>query len=879
MGSNGGEHIKISGNDAAECSETTIQIKIKTLDSQTFTLRVDKRVPVPELKDKIASVTGVLSEQQRLICRGKVLKDDQLLSAYRILSFFMLLLCSTFSVVKLYVEDGHTLHLVVRQPVPPTPESSSDQPGDTTASTGNNPGNRVGPGMVVGTFNISEPGDGAFPDLNRIVSAVLNSFGVTRFGSAPESIDLNQPPSERLVTALGLSGLRTPGSLHSDQATSTAGPVEPLQPPYCSIFHVHTFVAGYTRFIDYFVAVLEPLEARIFASAGGQNANSRNIGPPLSNGIDIEAAPCSSDSRGLLTPEFLAEVISSTRQLLVEQATECLLELAGQLDRHASVADALERSRIQSNAIRSGALFQNLGALLLELGRAIMTLRMGQTPADALVNAGPSVFISSAGPNPIMVQVPLPFQPGASFGSVPVGTVQHGSGLPGGSVSPSFLPRNIDIRIRTGSVFPRREPTGSQPQGQGAPVSTNSVDSGEREAAGLDSSSHNREPQLRAIPIRTFIGPASVGRGSDSSRGSIGILYPVLARVQHVTSTNPNGTRASQVSDQHHVPDVNSEQSIPDSTTQQQNTGVLGGLANLPMTTFSGNGTSPAEVLSDRGFPAQEQSGLEQLLRTIFPGEHAPSDNANPTGSVPSHSETAQVVDTSQEAASIVSDEAMFLSNILRQVMPIISENTGAAQDMPSVEGANSVDTRGDDEGASSRRRRSPQSQQNSKRQRTEKAFLKQPKLKKSGKGKAPGKGGNRYWKSIGLGFKTPREAIEDSSVPGAWQAPLSTYIDKKCPFTGNVSVRGRILAGTCHSAKMMRTIIVRRNYLHWVKKYQRYEKRHSNIPAHISPCFRVKEGDHVIIGQPLSKTVRFNVLKVIPAGSSGRGKKAFTGM
>ncbi|CAN4100829.1 unnamed protein product [Withania somnifera] len=79
----------------------------------------------------------------------------------------------------------------------------------------------------------------------------------------------------------------------------------------------------------------------------------------------------------------------------------------------------------------------------------------------------------------------------------------------------------------------------------------------------------------------------------------------------------------------------------------------------------------------------------------------------------------------------------------------------------------------------------------------------------------------------------------------------------------------------------MHRTIIVRRNYLHYVKKYQRYEKRHSNIPAHISPCFRVKEGDYVIIGQcrPLSKTVRFNALKVIPAGSAGGGKKAFTGM
>ncbi|KAL0311739.1 UNVERIFIED_CONTAM: Ubiquitin-like domain-containing protein CIP73 [Sesamum radiatum] len=479
MASTGGEHIKTSGNDAAECSETTVEIKIKTLDSQTFTLRVDKRVPVPELKDKIASVTGVLSEQQRLICRGKVLKDDQLLSAY-------------------HVEDGHTLHLVVRQPVPPTPESSSDHPGcaagylnikllvfgagDTTASTGNNPGNRVGPGMVVGTFNISEPGDGAFPDLNRIVSAVLNSFGVTRFGSAAESIDLNrttqsptsprgstdnvflcqQPPSERLATALGLSGLRTSGSLHSDQAPSTAGPVEPLQPP--------VIPDSLTTLLQY----LSHLRREFCASAGGQNANSRNVGAPGNNGNDVESAPCSSVSRGLLTPEFLAEVISSTRLLLVGQATECLSELAGQLNGHASVADALERSRIQSQSIRSGALFQNLGALLLELGRAIMTLRMGQTPADALVNAGPSVFISSAGPNPIMVQ-PLPFQPGASFGSVPVGTVQHGSGLPGGSVSPSFVPRNIDIRIRTGSVFSRREPTGSQPQGQGAPVSSNSV--------------------------------------------------------------------------------------------------------------------------------------------------------------------------------------------------------------------------------------------------------------------------------------------------------------------------------------------------------------------------------------------------------------------
>eukprot|EP00850_Spirogloea_muscicola_P014047 SM000098S25127 [mRNA] locus=s98:327897:329025:- [translate_table: standard] len=135
-----------------------------------------------------------------------------------------------------------------------------------------------------------------------------------------------------------------------------------------------------------------------------------------------------------------------------------------------------------------------------------------------------------------------------------------------------------------------------------------------------------------------------------------------------------------------------------------------------------------------------------------------------------------------------------------------------------------------------------------------------------------PGKGGVRFVRNVGLGFKTPKEAIN------------GTYIDKKCPFTGNVSIRGRILSGTVKRFKMTRTITVRRDYLHFVPKYQRYEKRHSMLAAHVSPCFRVKEGDKVIVGQcrPLSKTVRFNVLRVIPMGSSDGGtgaKKAFSAM
>nr|CCA19404.1 40S ribosomal protein S11 putative [Albugo laibachii Nc14] len=141
----------------------------------------------------------------------------------------------------------------------------------------------------------------------------------------------------------------------------------------------------------------------------------------------------------------------------------------------------------------------------------------------------------------------------------------------------------------------------------------------------------------------------------------------------------------------------------------------------------------------------------------------------------------------------------------------------------------------------------------------TEKAFQKQEGVFLASKKYVNKKKGPRKFKDIGLGFKTPKAAIEGQ------------YIDKKCPFTSNVSIRGRILKGVVLSTKMKRTIIVRRDYLHYVKKYKRFEKRHKNVAAHVSPCFRVKEGDVVTIGQcrPLAKTVRFNVLEVLPASET----------
>jgi small subunit ribosomal protein S11e len=104
----------------------------------------------------------------------------------------------------------------------------------------------------------------------------------------------------------------------------------------------------------------------------------------------------------------------------------------------------------------------------------------------------------------------------------------------------------------------------------------------------------------------------------------------------------------------------------------------------------------------------------------------------------------------------------------------------------------------------------------------------------------------------------------------------LLRYVDKKCPWTGNVSIRGRILKGRVVSNKMNRTVVVRRDSLHYIKKYNRYEKRHRNTAAHASPAFLIKEGDTVTIGEcrPLSKTVHFNVVEHFSESGGGSIQK-----
>jgi len=87
---------------------------------------------------------------------------------------------------------------------------------------------------------------------------------------------------------------------------------------------------------------------------------------------------------------------------------------------------------------------------------------------------------------------------------------------------------------------------------------------------------------------------------------------------------------------------------------------------------------------------------------------------------------------------------------------------------------------------------------------------------------------------------------------------------DPNCPFHGYLKIRGRVLEGVVVSDKMEKTVIVRRDFMRYIPKYKRYERRHSHIPAHNPPCIDAHENDRVKIAEcrPLSKTVSFVVVQ-----------------
>lgn len=98
--------------------------------------------------------------------------------------------------------------------------------------------------------------------------------------------------------------------------------------------------------------------------------------------------------------------------------------------------------------------------------------------------------------------------------------------------------------------------------------------------------------------------------------------------------------------------------------------------------------------------------------------------------------------------------------------------------------------------------------------------------------------------------------------------APKKSCNDERCPFHGNLKVRGKLLTGRAVSTAGKSFVVVQMEFLHKVGKYSRGERRRSRLSAHLPACIEVREGDRVTIGEcrPLSKTISFVVV------AAGRG-------
>lgn len=486
-------------------SESIVNINIKTLDSQNHAFEVDSNMQVSAFKEKLATRLGVPVAQQRLIFRGKALMDDHLLSEYNL-------------------EHGDTLHLVIRQPSQ-SQFSATASNGESAPSIGvrgqepttSGPRARVGhfsQSVVLGTFNVGDQGQGLVPDLNRVIGDALSSIGLgNQIGGHHPGMQVNAPNS----SPQGNEAQNVPRNSGSQNQHWQPGQPFPSQSGGIQI------PIGAAISIPSLMPIPDSLHTLTEFMNHMESVLSHNASQPNQSTANSSGTALPTNSRGQSTPETLRMVLRHTERLVGSHVTSALSRIAGRLEQDGNSTDLTVRGQIQAESVQLGLAMQHLGAQFLELGRTMLTLRMGQSPAESSVNAGPAVYISPSGPNPIMVQ-PFPLQTYSLFGGSTSGPPN-----PIGGFSPfgiGHTTRNVNIHIHT---------VGARPTNLGG------TEGDQASGTGTGDSSQSRAPP------RTNAGAADPSRAHMPFSGASQAGQPESTTVldQSMCSDAETGTRKS----------------------------------------------------------------------------------------------------------------------------------------------------------------------------------------------------------------------------------------------------------------------------------------------------------------------------------------------
>ncbi|MDA1196522.1 MAG: 30S ribosomal protein S17 [Nanoarchaeota archaeon] len=81
-----------------------------------------------------------------------------------------------------------------------------------------------------------------------------------------------------------------------------------------------------------------------------------------------------------------------------------------------------------------------------------------------------------------------------------------------------------------------------------------------------------------------------------------------------------------------------------------------------------------------------------------------------------------------------------------------------------------------------------------------------------------------------------------------------------------NIKFHGRTFEGVVTSSKMQKTVVISFERRKFLPKYERYEKKRTQLKAHNPESLNAQEGDSVIVQEtrPLSKTKHFIVTQVL---------------
>jgi len=104
-----------------------------------------------------------------------------------------------------------------------------------------------------------------------------------------------------------------------------------------------------------------------------------------------------------------------------------------------------------------------------------------------------------------------------------------------------------------------------------------------------------------------------------------------------------------------------------------------------------------------------------------------------------------------------------------------------------------------------------------------------------------------------------------DIGVPVSKPKKEAEENDKKNPFNGTLSIRGKLFEGIVVSSSAKNTVVIEKESPIYFTKFKRYARGKSSIHAHVPSNLEVQEGDKVLAAEcrPIAKSVSFVVIEV----------------